>query len=109
MAKPLLIEVKMAVGIRMITLIAVIGILVSGLQVIIWRLSKEKVFFKYIPTIVLLIVTIVCVIKAVWFSTGMEDLAYFITALLAFGVLIISLVTGIVIDIVTKSKRQNYV
>lgn len=98
----------MAVGLRMITLIAVIGIIVSGLQIIIWRLSKGKIFFKYIPTIVLLIVAIVCVIKALWFSTGMEDLAYFITALLTFGVLVISLVTGIVIDIITRSKRQNY-
>jgi len=99
----------MAVGLRMIALITVIGIFVSGLQIIIWRLSKEKVFFKYIPAIVLLIVAIICVIKALWFSTGMEDLAYFITALLAFGVLVISLVTGIVLDLITKSKRQNYI
>lgn len=99
----------MAVGIRMIALITVIGIMVSVLQIIIWRLSKEKVFFKYIPTIVLLIVAIVCVIKAIWFSTGMEDLAYFITALLTFGVLVISLVTGIIIDLISKSKRQDYI
>jgi hypothetical protein len=93
----------------MIALITVIGIMVSVLQIIIWRLSKEKVFFKYIPTIVLLIVAIVCVIKAIWFSTGMEDLAYFITALLTFGVLVISLVTGIIIDLISKSKRQDYI
>lgn len=99
----------MAVGIRMIALITVIGIMVSVLQIIIWRLSKEKVFFKYIPTIVLLIVAIVCVIKAIWFFTGMEDLAYFITALLTFGVLVISLVTGIIIDLISKSKRQDYI
>jgi hypothetical protein len=98
-----------AVGIRMIALIAIIGIVVSGLQIIIWRLSKGKVFFKYIPTIVLLIVATVCVVKAVWFSTGMEDLAYFITAMLALGVLVISLVTGIVIDIISRSKRQNHI
>lgn len=99
----------MSVGIRMIALITVIGIMVSVLQIIIWRLSKEKVFFKYIPTIVLLIVAIVCVIEAIWFSTGMEDLAYFITALLTFGVLVISLVTGIIIDLISKSKRQDYI
>jgi hypothetical protein len=93
----------------MIALITVIGIMVSVLQIIIWRLSKEKVFFKHIPTIVLLIVAIVCVIKAIWFSTGMEDLAYFITALLTFGVLVISLVTGIIIDLISKSKRQDYI
>lgn len=98
----------MAVGIRMILLIAVIGIIVSALQVFIWRLSKEKAFFKYIPTIVFLIVTVVCLIKAIWFSTGMEDLAYFITALLAFGVLVISLITGIIIDLVARANKQNY-
>jgi len=105
----LLVEVKMAVGVRMILLIAVIGIMVSGLQILIWRLSKEKVFFKYIPTIVFLIVTVVCVIKAIWFSTGMEDLAYFITALLAFGVMVISLITGVIIDLVARSNKQNYI
>ncbi|NLX64291.1 MAG: hypothetical protein GX022_05905 [Clostridiaceae bacterium] len=104
----MLIEVIMAVGIRMILLIAVIGIIVSALQVFIWRLSKEKAFFKYIPTIVFLIVTVVCLIKAIWFSTGMEDLAYFITALLAFGVLVISLITGIIIDLVARANKQNY-
>jgi len=98
----------MAVGVRMILLISVIGILVSGLQIFIWRLSKEKVFFKYIPTIVFMIVTVVCLIKAIWFSTGMEDLAYFIMALLALGVLVISLITGIIIDVVTRSNKQNY-
>ncbi|NLB79599.1 MAG: hypothetical protein GX796_12385 [Clostridiaceae bacterium] len=99
----------MAVGLRMIALIAVIGLLVAGLQIIIWRLSKGKVFFKYIPTIVLLIVATVCVVKAIWFSSGMEDLAYFVTAILTAGVLVVSLVTGIVIDIISKSKRQNYI
>lgn|GEM_PF-976471 len=99
----------MTVGIRMILLIGVIGIMVSGLQIFIWKLSKEKAFFKYIPTIVLMIVAIVCLIKAIWFSTGMEDLAYFITALLAFGVLVISLITGIIIDLVARSKNQNYI
>lgn len=99
----------MAVGLRMIALIAVIGLLVAGLQIIIWRLSKGKVFFKYIPTIVLLIVATVCVVKAIWFSSGMEDLAYFVTAVLTAGVLVVSLVTGIVIDIISKSKRQNYI
>jgi len=98
----------MAVGVRMILLIAVIGIIVSALQVFIWRLSKEKAFFKYIPTIVFLIVTVVCLIKAIWFSTGMEDLAYFITALLAFGVMVISLITGIIIDLVARANKQNY-
>lgn len=94
----------MAVGFRIVLIIALMGILVAGLQIVIWRMSKGKVFFKYIPTVVLLIIVIVCIIKSIWFSTGMEDLAYFITAMLAAGVLAVSLVTGIIIDIITKQR-----
>ena len=90
---------------RMILIIAVIGLLVAVLQIIIWHLSKENAFFKYIPTLVLLIVAAVCVIKAVWFSSGMEDLAYFVTAVMVSGVLIISLITGLLIDMISKFRK----
>lgn len=97
----------MAVGLRMILIISIIGILVAALQIVIWRMSKGKVFFKYIPTLVLLIIVIVCVVKSIGFSTGMEDLAYFVTAMMAAGVLAVSLVTGIVIDIISKARGQH--
>jgi len=90
---------------RMILIIVVMGLLIAGLQIIIWRLSKEKAFFKYIPTLVLLIVTSVCIVKAVWFSTGMEDLAYFVTAMIVSGVLVISLFTGIALDLISKLRK----
>lgn len=90
---------------RMILIIVVMGLLIAGLQILIWRLSKEKVFFKYIPTLVLLIVTSVCIIKAVWFSTGMEDLAYFVTAMIVSGALVISFFTGIALDLISKLRK----
>lgn len=90
---------------RMVLIIGVTGLLVAALQIIIWRISKGNPFFKYIPTLVLLIVTGVCVVKALWFSTGMEDLAYFVTAMILAGVMVISLLAGIVIDIVSRFKR----
>jgi hypothetical protein len=92
---------------RVVLIIAVIGLLVAGLQIIIWRISKGKVFFKYIPTLVLLIVAFVCIVKAVWFSTGMEDLAYFVTAMMVSGVMVISLITGLILDIVDRSMRRS--
>lgn len=92
----------MNVGFRIVLIISVMGVLVTGLQIVIWRMSKGKVFFKYIPTLVLLIIVLVCMTKSIWFSTGMEDLAYFVTAMLAAGVLAVSLVTGIIIDIISK-------
>ncbi len=90
---------------RMVLLIIVMGLFVAALQIIIWRISREKPFFKYIPTLVLLIVGTVCVVKAIWFSTGMEDLAFFVTAMIVAGVMVISLVTGVILDIVSKFKR----
>jgi hypothetical protein len=54
---------------------------------------------------VLLIVTSVCIVKAVWFSTGMEDLAYFVTAMIVSGVLVISLFTGIALDLISKLRK----
>ena len=92
--------------IRMILIIFVIGLLVAALQIIIWRMSKGNAFFKYIPSLVLLIIAAVCIIKAVWFSTGMEDLAYFVTAMIVAGVLAISLITGLIIDIVSKFRKK---
>ncbi|MCX7772182.1 MAG: hypothetical protein N2376_03610 [Clostridia bacterium] len=91
--------------IRMVLIILVIGLLVAALQIVIWRFSKDRAFFKYIPSLVLFIVGAVCVVKAVWFSTGMEDLAYFVLAMLVVGVLIISVVTGLLLDIITRIKR----
>ncbi len=96
----------MTVGFRIILIISVIGVLVAALQIVIWRMSRGKVFFKYIPTLVLLIITVVCIVKSIWFSTGMEDLAYFITAMLTAGVLAVSFVTGIVLDVFFKASSQ---
>lgn len=97
----------MAVGFRIALIIGVMGVLVAVLQIVIWRMSRGKAFFKYIPTIVLFIIVVVCIVKSIWFSTGMEDLAYFITALLAAGVLAVSLVTGIIIDIISSKSRSH--
>ncbi len=91
--------------VRMIFMILAIGLLVSILQVIIWRVSRQNRFYKYIPVLVLLIIGIVCIIKAVYFSTGMEDLAYFVTATMVLGVMSISLITGIIIDVISKLKK----
>lgn len=96
----------MDVGIRMGLIISVIGVLVAGLQIVIWKLSKGKTFFKYIPTLVLFIMAVVCIVKSLWFSSGMEGLGYFVTAMLAAGVLVVSLATGIVIDLFSKTRGR---
>jgi hypothetical protein len=92
-------------GIRMALIIVVIGFLVAALQIIIWRVSNRNAFFKYIPSIVLFIIALICIAKALWFSTGMEDLAYIVVTMIVAGVLIISLVTGIIIDVFSRIKK----
>ena len=52
-----------------------------------------------------LIVDIFCLVKAIYFSTGMEDLAYIIIAFMVTGVMLISLITGIIIDIAERYRR----
>jgi len=86
-------------------MILAIGLPISVLQIIIWRFSRPRRFFKYIPTLVFLIVDIFCLVKAIYFSTGMEDLAYIIIAFMVTGVMLISLITGIIIDIAERYRR----
>lgn len=97
----------MHVTFRIAFMILIIGLLVSLLQIGIWRVSKESRFSKYIPTLVLLIVAGACIVKGIWFSTGMEDLGYFVTALLVGGAFVISLVTGLLIDVLTRGSRRK--
>lgn len=88
-------------------MILAIGLPISVLQIIIWRYSRPGKFFKYIPNLVFLIVGLLCFIKAVYFSTGMEDLAYIIIAFLAIGVMFISLITGVILDIIEKYRNKR--
>jgi hypothetical protein len=90
---------------RLILMIIVIGLVVSVFQVIIWRISKKSRFMKYIPTLILFIIALICLTKAIWFSTGMEDLAYFIITMILGGAFIISFITGIVIDLLFKNSK----
>lgn len=92
---------------RLILMILVMGLLVAVLQFAIWRVSRGTAFFKYIPSIVLLIVTVACIVKAIWFSTGMEDLAYFVTAMLTGGVFLVSIIAGLLFDLISKVRRYK--
>ncbi len=93
--------------IRIALMILIVGLLVSLLQIGIWRVSKGNKFFKYIPALVLIVVAGACIIKGIWFSTGMEDLAYFITAMLLGGAFVISLVTGLLIDVLAGNSKKG--
>lgn len=92
---------------RLVLVIIVAGLLVAVLQILIHRVFKGHTFYKYILSIILLLLTIVCVIKAEWFSSGMEGLAYLVTAIIAAGIFVISLIAGISIDLASKYRKSK--
>lgn len=73
------------------------------------RFFKKPAIVKYIPAIVSLLIAIGFYIKARYYSSGFEDLAYIILGFIAAIVFIVSLVTAVIMDIVTRTKNKSKV
>ncbi|HOV28195.1 MAG TPA: YesK family protein [Pseudobacteroides sp.] len=85
--------------------IAVIGIVFSAISILIYKFTRNKLFPKYIPGIILLLSVVAFIIKARLYSNGMEGLGYIILAILAVGGSIISLTVPAAIDIYRKYSK----
>lgn len=93
---------------RVLIFILVIGIVFSGIVVLIAKFERNRRLPKYIPAIILFAAGAACFVKARWFSEGMEGLGYIILAMLVLGGCILTLVTAVVIDVFKKcNKRRN--
>ncbi len=95
--------------IRLILLILLTGIIFSGIVLLIARFEKNKRLLKYLPAIILIIAGVASLVKAKWFSEGMEGLGYVIYSMLAFGGCILTLITAVVIDAVRKYRKSGKV
>jgi hypothetical protein len=93
--------------IRLVLLILLIGIVFSGIVVLISRFEKKNQTAKYLPAIVLLAAGVAFIVKARWFSEGMEGLGYIIFSMLAFGGFILTLITAVVITVVKKAGGRK--
>jgi len=82
--------------------IAVIGIVFSAISILINKFTRDKLFPKYIPGIILFLSGAAFIIKARRYSNGMEGLGYVILAILVVGGSIISLIVPAAIDIYRK-------
>ena len=87
---------------RVILLILGFGGLFAGLVYLIHRLTRGRLFPKYIPGLLFLTGALVYVGRARWFSEGMQGLAFVVLAMMLLGIGLISLVTAILIDLNRK-------
>jgi len=85
--------------------IAIIGIFFSGVSLLIYKFTRNKLFPKYIPGIILFSSGVAFIVKARWYSYGMEGLGYVILAILAVGGSIISLIVPAALDIYRKYRK----
>lgn len=93
--------------IRLLSLILLIGIVSSGIVILIARFEKNRCFLKYIPALILFVSGAFFIVKARWFSEGMEGLGYIILAMLALGGFIITLISAVIIDIYRKCSKKR--
>lgn len=85
--------------------IIIVGVVFSGIAVLISILAKSMVLPKYIPGAILLILTVFFIVKARWFSEGMEGLGYIILAIITGGGCIISLMVPAALDLYKKFRK----
>ncbi|KNY26489.1 hypothetical protein [Pseudobacteroides cellulosolvens] len=82
--------------------ITIIGIVFSGIALLIYKFERNRPLPKYLPGIILFLAGVILIIKAKWFSEGMEGLGYIILAILAIGGSIIALIVPAVLDVYKK-------
>lgn len=88
-------------------LIAIPSIIFVAITYFLGRFCRHLAIIKYIPSIVALLIGIGFYIKARFYATGFEDLAFIILALVAGIVFVLSLITAIIMDIIQKKKSHN--
>lgn len=88
-------------------MIAVTSLISIIITFFLGRFFKSRAFVKYIPAIISAIAVIGFYIKSEFFSTGFQDLAYIVLALIAGIVFFVSLLTALIIGILQKRNRPN--
>lgn len=92
--------------IRFLMLILVTGIVFSVPVALIAKYGRKPVY-KYIPALVLLLAGVAFIIKARYYSEGMEGLGFVIFAMMAWGGCIITVITAAAIDLFKKYKIRK--
>lgn len=83
-----------------------IGIVVSGVVILISKFENKSRLPKYVPTIILFLVGAAFIVKAKYFSQSMEDLGYIVLTIMAMSSGALTLITAVVIDVLKKYRKK---
>lgn len=72
-----------------------------------YKFFSKKPVVKYIPAMAAVLAGISFYIKSAYFSTGFEDLGYFVLTLLACIVFCISFITAFILGIIHRNKSSK--
>lgn len=89
------------------SVIALIGAVFAGATILLGRKQIQRVILKYIPAMIAFAATLALMIKASWFSEGMEGLGYVILAMITAVLFFISIITSIIIEIRNRKGKQR--
>lgn len=87
-------------------LLSIGTIIVVLITYLLHKFCRKKSFVKYIPAILLVAADCGFLIKSEYFSTGFEDLAYLVMAMIAGILFIPSLLAAIILGIVNRNKNK---
>lgn len=82
------------------------GAVLSGIAIAIEKRNRNNTKIKYWVPAATFVLCLGMLIKAKWFSTGMQDLAYVVMAMIAGGAGIITLAVCFVTDKLAAKKRK---
>ena len=87
-------------NLRLFIIIGIISLIFIIIVLVLSKYFKRKRTVKYIPAIIAIFLTLAFFIKSRYFSTGFEDLAYIVLAVISIIEFIVSLLTAIIIDLI---------
>ncbi|HEY5582965.1 MAG TPA: hypothetical protein VIK78_00525 [Ruminiclostridium sp.] len=88
-------------------LVAVSSLISVLITFFLGRFFEKRAIVKYIPAIIIALAVIGFFIKSRFFSTGFEDLAYIVLALIAGIVFVVSLITAFIMDLLQRRNRRK--
>lgn len=91
-------------GLNLLLLILITGLIFSLATFLLHKFIKIR-WIKYIPALVQIFIIIFWIIKAKFYSEGMEGLGYIILVIIGFGSLIITSITLVVLEV--RGRREK--
>lgn len=87
--------------------VLIIVALLVVLSIILMKKFRKHIYYRYIPTVLIWILSLILFVFAIVFAKPMQDLGYFVMALITGVATFISLIITIIIDTYQKKKHKK--